>query len=577
MTLDFKERANVTSEPIERRLQDILFAVGLDYQRQFPIRQLFHTAGVRFDAAADTLHQIREVMDRSRDLLESSAKPGADAPLVIVWAIRGGLLVNAIEAVLAHALRLRGARVLVVQCDSFLPVCENRGSTGFHRSDQVCSNCMFGSYNVFKAFQLPSVRLGSLVSESEARAIDVDVQKLSIADIFSLQYKGAALGEHIESSVIRHYFSSDVVDAPDSLNVIRLYAAAALRLARASERLLGEMKPAAVLTSHGLYMMFGVMVQLAKQAGIPVSVWNRGYRNRNLRLGNGLHHAEDAFREPNELWEGLVLTEEREHRLDQYLGHRWRDGTERAVIFQGAEERPDQLKKLLGLDPSKPSLALFPNIVWDGQLHYRNVAFPTVAELLLYTVDYFSRRPDRQLVVRAHPMEIELGTRQSVASILGSRFPALPDNVRLIAPSEAINSYALASVVTASAIQASQIGLEMAYRAKPVIVTGGPPYRNKGFTLDVSTPEEYAAMLDRLDQLAPLSPEQQRRAQQYAYHFYFRREIPFPYVVGKNRSALGKLDLNSLADLLPGKDPDLDLITTGILEGKRFIREPLSG
>jgi hypothetical protein len=174
-------------------------------------------------------------------------------------------------------------------------------------------------------------------------------------------------------------------------------------------------------------------------------------------------------------------------------------------------------------------------------------------------------------------MEVELGTKQSVASVLASRFPTLPNNVRLIAPAEAINSYALASVATASAIEASQIGLELAYRAMPVIVTGGPPYRNKGFTLDVSTPEEYSAMLDRLDQLAPLSPEQQRRAQRYAYHFYFRREIPFPYVVGKGRSGIEKLDLNSLADLLPGKDPDLDLITTGILEGKRFIREPLSG
>ncbi len=567
----------MTNKSAERQLQNILFAVGLDYPRQFPIRRLFHTAGMRYDVAADILHQIHETMDRSRDLLESSAKLGPDAPLVIVWAIRGGLLGNTIEAVLAHALRLRGARVLVVQCDSFLPVCENRSSTTFDRSDQVCSGCMFGSYKVFEAFQLPFVRLGSLVSKSEARAIDGDVQKLSIADIFSLQYKGAALGEHIESSVIRHYYSSDVVEAPDSLKVIRLYAAAALRLARASERLIQERRPAAVLTSHGLYMMFGVMTELAKQAGIPVGVWARGHRNRNLRFGNGLHHNEDAFREPDELWEGLVLTKEREDRLDQYLGRRWQDSAEKAVVFQGAEERPDQIKKLIGLDPSKPTLALFPNIAWDAHRHYRSVAFRTIAESLVYTVDYFSKHPDKQLVIRGHPMEVELGTKQSVASVLAGRFPTLPDNVRLIAPAEAINSYALASVATASAVEASQIGLELAYRAMPVIVTGGPPYRNKGFTLDVSTPEEYSAMLDRLDQLAPLSPEQQRRARQYAYHFYFRREIPFPYAVGKDRSGMEKLDLNSLADLLPGKNPDLDLITTGILEGKRFIREPLSG
>jgi hypothetical protein len=65
--------------------------------------------------------------------------------------------------------------------------------------------------------------------------------------------------------------------------------------------------------------------------------------------------------------------------------------------------------------------------------------------------------------------------------------------------------------------------------------------------------------------------EQVTRARKYAYHFFFRRMVPIPSIVATKSVPPYRVALDSIEELLPGRQPGLDVICDGILEGSPFI------
>jgi hypothetical protein len=61
------------------------------------------------------------------------------------------------------------------------------------------------------------------------------------------------------------------------------------------------------------------------------------------------------------------------------------------------------------------------------------------------------------------------------------------------------------------------------------------------------------------------------RARRYAYHFFFNRMIPLPFINPKAGYPIYRLKLGSLKDLLPGQSQGLDTICDGILRGCPFV------
>ena len=108
--------------------------------------------------------------------------------------------------------------------------------------------------------------------------------------------------------------------------------------------------------------------------------------------------------------------------------------------------------------------------------------------------------------------------------------------------------------------------MELALAGTPVIVAGRSHYRGKGFTLDVSSPEEFAATLDAVlddpDAHAPYA----ELARRYAYLFFFRAPVASPGVE-EHVLGLARITVRDLAELAPGADGDVDRICDLILTG----------
>jgi len=68
-----------------------------------------------------------------------------------------------------------------------------------------------------------------------------------------------------------------------------------------------------------------------------------------------------------------------------------------------------------------------------------------------------------------------------------------------------------------------------------------------------------------------LGPELLARARRYAYHFFFNRMIPLPFVEPKAGYPIYRLKLESLQQLLPGASAGLDTLCEGVLGARPFV------
>jgi hypothetical protein len=233
------------------------------------------------------------------------------------------------------------------------------------------------------------------------------------------------------------------------------------------------------------------------------------------------------------------------------------------------EQETRHLVETLGLDPELPTFGLLTNVLWDAQLYYEGHAFEHMLDWLWFTIDDFAQRPDRQLVVRIHPHEVKAGNRQPVGAELARRYPSLPPNVFVVPHDSPLNTYALMRLCRAVLIYGTKTGVELTPVGQPVVVAADAWIRDKGLTTDVRTRAEYREVLEHLPDLEPLDDATTARARRYAYHYFFRRMIPISSLA--EGAAEVTLDIESLDELLPGRDPGLDVICDGILDGTPFI------
>jgi hypothetical protein len=120
-------------------------------------------------------------------------------------------------------------------------------------------------------------------------------------------------------------------------------------------------------------------------------------------------------------------------------------------------------------------------------------------------------------------------------------------------------------------IYGTKTGVELTSMGIPTIVAGEAWIRNKGITRDATTPAQYFEMLDELPQRQRLDERVTERARKYAYHFFFRRMIPLSFMKESKVGAPFRLELETIEQLLPGRDLGLDVICDGIMNGREFI------
>ena len=450
--------------------------------------------------------------------LDEVRKLGTAAPVVaggedvLVMSFRGWTTHAALELLIGHALRRRGADPTFVVCGGGLP----RTELGRPRAEfpRPCATCRGYVTGMLDAASLPYVLIDDLVSEGEREEIADLVAASDDLDAFTIE--GIRPAEHVVRSTLWVARSGLAARNLHERVEFREFVESAAIVARAFARLLDRRRPASIVMVSGLFFAESVMRALAEQRGIRVVTYDIPGRPGTIFVSDDLPA---SFYDVQKRWDA---------RADSLPTAAQRERIERDVAAR--LEGSDALWS--GFDTTAPPppategvtrLAVFTNVSWDTAVALRDIGFVDMFDWLEHVVAWAITRPDVQLDVRAHPAETRVrGFESSDLAIdfLSERFPELPSNIRLYGPESAVDSYALIQASTAVLVYTSTIGLESALLGRPVLVAADVHYRGQGFTYDLTGPDHLDQLLAEPLQLT-LTPEQHDLALAYAHIFFY--------------------------------------------------------
>lgn len=555
--------------------------------RRFVVVSLDRVGVVHSFWTEDLVDGARRLLQRSHRRFEVPKCLETGCP-VLFFSVRGvGDHIPHATGVLWHAIRARGDAAVVVVCDGGLPACEtctvseSGGVPGLLRDgpDGLCASCHGRTREFLDAMEVPWIPFSALLtSEMRTRAQDASrtISDLNLDQILSTPFGGLDMSEHLRSSLYRYYLVGEIDDSDETRAVARRYWEACALVSMITRAAIDRYQPRCLVSHHGIYAVGGISCAVARQAGVRIAAWDGGYRRGSVLFSHGGTYHRELVTEPVSIWEGMDFDNEKRAVIDEYLTSR-RSGSRDWVSYHpNPIESKQAITETIGLRNDERLVVAFTNIAWDGRVNAPDLLFAGPVEWALAIVDRLGNVEGVRLVVRIHPAEVK-GlhlARQKTGNEILSAFKQLPRNVVVVMPEDDMSSYVLAELADLAVVYSSKIGLEVATMGTPVVVAGDAFYGKKGLTIQPESAAEYLDAIADPDLMRPLSGEQRTRALQYAYHYFFRRMIQIPGLLG---GGLGAAPVaRTVLDFAHGASRELDVVVDGLLYGTPFVLEDAS-
>lgn len=479
------------------------------------------------------------------------------------------------QVTILQALRLRGCSVSYVTCDGVFSDCDvlqPANGAPAKKPANACLICQSSAAARMAAWGLPYRWLGRWLATTD----------FAEAAAWAHSFKGPALAEAhfgewniggwVASSVHKHMRHNELdLNDPQTAAVFASYLYGGRLAAVGFDRLLAEEKPDFLLLFNGRMAPMRTALELGKRRGIPALVEERGvvpghmtfFENRSCVDSHDLVTLWRA-------WENVPLTAAELDAIGALFKERWR-GMKDSVVFMAGNQRADETRAALRLDPARPVWALFTsNLDEAGGTNLADGVFATHGAWVLASVDFARRHPAVQLVIRVHPNS---GSQRSFAknpqelAFYESIANSLPENVRLVRSDDTLNSYALASMADVGLTWHSTIGIEMAALGKPVVRCGSREHAAQPCLIMPETPAAYEDKLgDLLLGRAPDPLSCARPAWRFGAAAFFRYSFAFP-LVKQTDWYMGDMNFSDYSELAPGNDVMLDRICAHVMEG----------
>ena len=424
---------------------------------------------------------------------------------------------------------------------------------------------------LYKRLGLPSVYLSKFQNKNDD--IGREINKLGPEDIIALSYKDVQLGDLVIASTIRYYYCNGPEwDNPIFLNKAREFAESSLKLAQIFEDLFIKERPDKIVTSHGIYVSWGIPFRMARKMNIAVDVYGASYRKDTLRF---YHNAPNApFPEGEwELFRNQNLNEKEKKEVEKYTNTRSDQSEDSVSLFSDKDVFPAELKHFIeeSTKSERKLFCLFTNISWDAYMfRQESHSFNSMIEWVKENIEYFSNRKDASLIIKAHPAEdfFKVPEEYRIKRIVGN---ALPENIYFINEVANIKPVLLYPFINVGLIYTSTVSIEMAFENIPVLTAGvGGHYSNNGFTIDPLTKKEYFEKINSFIEGSIHFEPDLEMAKRYMHFRFFKEALKNDLLVVENYK-IKKYNFSSLNDLMPGINRTLDIICNGILNDSRFL------
>ena len=490
---------------------------------------------------------------------------------------------TAMEATLAHALQARGAEVRVTLCDGLFGECDvfrrkTTGDASGHRPPGACGHCQALQSTHLASYSLEWQWLGTWISRDRIARIEAWVAGLGADELLGAVWSGQPVGEWAKSSAFNQFRLSRIaLEDPEVVQVLRDCLVGTAVSWDALSAAFDEFQPEVVITFNGRFFSHRAAVELAHQRGARLITHERGFRKSTalLRAG-GMIHELDLFDRIWSDWHDVPL-QLTEARATADMFHNRRFGKDlNWKSFSPPPEEAEALRARLRLD-GRPVVACFTSSddEWLTFPERREGAFPDSLDWIPATVEAARRSPELQWVIRLHPNLVNYGVNAQAMEQASRLAESLPENCRLVMPTDEVSSYTLADIAACGVVYGTTLGVEMASRGKPVVAVSRGWYGLTEMVRPVRTPEEYLPAV-REAVGTPLSFRVALLAHRFMNRLYNEVAVEFPWVI-EQAGGKGALTFGSQDELAPGKDPHLDRICDFVLGDGLLQEAPAPG
>jgi hypothetical protein len=469
---------------------------------------------------------------------------------------------------LAKVLQLRGAEVKVVVCGEVLDGCEIKSTRNSDDPDP-CWSCRFHAKNTLPLYQLDTASLDTFLSPEEL----ISIRKIASEKVMkneSINHSGIELDQAITDSVIRYFYGALPTDKSQIEHVRTAYTASSLISSEAANNIKKKWTPDIVLSNQWCYSFQWPFYSMFDYRLINSSSFDFNKIHFNLPdlFGNNARFRRYmASRKDKKL-------DQNEHKLlREYIDNRITGSTPKADqygYFSNATR--DDVEKLINYDKNKRNIFLFTNIYWDAGLSENADFYKNVIDWALSTIELMRGRDDVCLYIKPHPGEIFDSTTslKGIGQIIDEKYPILPSNVKLIRPEWKVNTYSLFKYIDLGLVYTGTLGLEMLLSDIPVVSTGLTSHYNLGFAAEPKTENEYFELLTGHKETPRYDKDE---LESFAYFYFIRCGMPWPLTEKSYGNNFNGFMIDSLDDLLPGKNPQLDHLCNCIMDMDNTIIE----
>jgi hypothetical protein len=484
------------------------------------------------------------------------------------------------EITILHALRLRGAEIKHVLCNGVFKACDMYWDATRPRHVMSCADCQAQSSSLSSRMGMPFTGLSKYIDNDEYEKSREFAKYLKPENYSTAKYGSWDIGEWVKNSVHLHIRTSDLNFSDNRLvEVYRDYIESGLVAAHGLSRIMDEFDPDILFLFNGKQSTLRVALEIAKKRKIETYLHERGavydtiniwkntpqnweYIRYNKLLWNKWKNIPLNNNEMNEV-KNLVLN------LQKGKGHNWKS-------FISADKISGQhIKNQFNIKSAERIWTIFTSSPDEmGGFEYRQI-FDNQIDWIEETIKIAINRK-QILFIRIHPnigSKVSTGVNKGELKkllALKNKFRNYKDLIKFILPDSEVNTYDLVEITDVGITYNSTIGLEMACMGKNVVVCAESFYDNLNNIWVLKNKFDYEDLLvysTRLLNKATIKQE----ALRYAYFYYFVvNSIKFPYVkMTDPHNAV--LNYNSLEDLLPGREENLDRICDYILHNKEII------
>lgn len=420
------------------------------------------------------------------------------------------------ELVLAKGLNEKNVECKFIFCDSNLPIC-NGWSILNDNPHKLCRYCLTNNKEVKNLLPFDSIFLDNTISNQDFQKLENKYAEIDVNNLKELTINGFDIGNELYMSLAKFLFVGKIENTSKNNEYAKKFAISGHILVHSLEKMFNSENPDIVIMNCGHIFWYGIAFQILKSKKIKTITYDEMslavtklhwvFSNAEPCVDFKWDHDWERFSKRN-------LSKTQEKKIMTLINER------KKYFLYKIDKTVISLDSIINLKPYKKVVSLFTNVLWDATILGKNDIFIDTIDWIKTTIKFFEEHDDLFLIIRIHPAEaklFDLVSKERVLDELLAWKKEYKNNILFIESEQKINSYEIVESSDLVLTYASNIGLESVLENKNVIVSGICHYKNKGFTLDPKTKDEYLNLLKKFSTNSLIEKIDIELAMKYCY------------------------------------------------------------